>query len=150
VVVWLWCLTPPSSIFQLYHDGQCYWWKKPEYSEKITVLPKVADKLYNITLSHIEYSLPLAGFELITFVVIGTDCICSNKSNYHTTTTAPWLHVLNRSDTCFVLKIAVVIIFKQSWVCHSLPVTHSYLHDNLSKNNDFISYFTRRLQIWIS
>ena len=42
-----------------------------------------------IMLCCIEYSSSWAGFKLTTLVVIGTDCIGSCKSNYHTITTMP-------------------------------------------------------------
>jgi len=44
--------------------------------------PQVTDKLYHIML----YTSPCSRYELTTSVVIGTDCIGSCKSNYHTIT----------------------------------------------------------------
>ena len=106
----LWCLMPLSTIFQLYPGGQFYWWRKLEYSEKTTDLPQVTDKL-----SHNVLHLALNGNQTRNISVIGTDCIGSCKSNYHTITATKVPLLWWPNTCCHIVKL-------ESWFQHNFKI----------------------------
>ena len=84
-VVRVMVFNPTSTIFQFFvtvnfiGGGNRSTLRKP---------PTCRKSLTNfITQCCIQYTLPWAGFKLVTLVVIGSDCTGSSKSNCHTITT---------------------------------------------------------------
>ena len=89
--VWfgLWCLTPLSTIFQLYRGSQIYWWMKSEYPKKATELSQVcvcfnqtlhlhrADVLYKVTLhqKRIQYNYFVGKCTIYTYQIRNSELL---------------------------------------------------------------------------
>ena len=62
--------------------------------------------LYHIMMCRVHHGS--ARFELMILVVIGTDCICSCKANYHTITTTTALDAI---QTMYIFKLVYTTSF---------------------------------------
>ena len=58
-----------TTIFQLYHGGQFYWWRKPEYPEKTTDLSKITDQK-KWTWRTFKYSIPYKTMSVWLFLFL--------------------------------------------------------------------------------
>ena len=115
--------------------------------EKTTTLSQVTNKLCHILLYILD--LDWEGFEYLTLVVIGTDCIGSHKSNYHmiTTTTAHkrrrvsmvCQHIFNWEFVSTWLYLQYSLVPDQSMLYWEFVSTWQYLQYSLVPDLSMLS-----------
>ena len=91
-----------------------YLWRKSEYPEKTT--DRAASHWQTLSHNVVSSTPHLSGIWTHNVRVIGTGCIGSCKSNYHTitTTTAPWISLRQllffiKTWRCYYLQTIVII-----------------------------------------
>jgi hypothetical protein len=99
-----------------------YWWERPR--EKHWSAPSNRKKCYHIMLYRIHTAW--AGFELTTFMMTGTYCIGSFKSNYRIITTTMALNDLNDMYNIkdLMLLIMIMIWFSNPNLFNEFQLNH--------------------------